>query len=137
MAAQISQVVLHPAISSALKVGGTTVGRDKLYRTIQYFARFLAFCELLYCDPTVYRGAQADVVLCFGRFRSFTRLSCRALKTACAKDTRMKLLHDSALSSQPWACPANVGSSLHRRGSELVPGVDRAEITDNLPSTGH
>lgn len=43
MASALHQLVLHPVISSTLKVGSTTVGRDKLYRTIQYFARFLAF----------------------------------------------------------------------------------------------
>lgn len=65
----VHQLVLHPAITSTLKVGSTTgehqqlpvsrvldgahrltrlllsVGRDKLYRTIQYLARFLAFCK--------------------------------------------------------------------------------------------
>lgn len=40
------QLVLHPAVSASLKVGATNVGRDKLYRTIQYAARFLAWCEL-------------------------------------------------------------------------------------------
>lgn len=41
----VHQLVLHPALTSSLKVGSTTVGRDKLYRTIQYLARFLAFCQ--------------------------------------------------------------------------------------------
>jgi len=39
----VHQLVLHPAVTSTLKVGSTTVGRDKLYRTIQYFSRFLAW----------------------------------------------------------------------------------------------
>lgn len=39
------QLVLHPAVSASLKVGATNVGRDKLYRAIQYVARFLAWCE--------------------------------------------------------------------------------------------
>lgn len=38
-----SQIIFHPLISSSLKVGSTTVGRDKLYRTIQYFSRFLVW----------------------------------------------------------------------------------------------
>ncbi|EIW86597.1 peroxisomal biogenesis factor [Coniophora puteana RWD-64-598 SS2] len=38
-----SQVVLHPYVGQSLKYGGNNVGRDKLYRTIQYFARFLAW----------------------------------------------------------------------------------------------
>lgn len=41
----VHQLVLHPAVSASLKVGATNVGRDKLYRTIQYAARFLAWCE--------------------------------------------------------------------------------------------
>ncbi|KAJ3922573.1 peroxisomal biogenesis factor 11 [Lentinula edodes] len=43
MAAIASQVVLHPTISQGLKYGGTTLGRDKAYRAIQYFARFYAW----------------------------------------------------------------------------------------------
>ncbi|CAH7684485.1 peroxisomal biogenesis factor 11 [Phakopsora pachyrhizi] len=43
MASVANQVVFHPLITSSLKVGSTTVGRDKLYRTIQYFSRFLAW----------------------------------------------------------------------------------------------
>ncbi|POY74121.1 hypothetical protein BMF94_2933 [Rhodotorula taiwanensis] len=39
----VHQLVLHPAITATLKVGSTTVGRDKLYRAIQYYARFLAY----------------------------------------------------------------------------------------------
>ncbi|KAG9094183.1 Peroxisomal membrane protein PMP27 [Ceratobasidium sp. UAMH 11750] len=38
-----SQLVLHPVISQSIKVLATTLGRDKLYRTVQYFARFLAW----------------------------------------------------------------------------------------------
>ncbi|KAH9944515.1 peroxisomal biogenesis factor [Epithele typhae] len=43
MASIASQVVLHPATSHSLKVLGTTLGRDKLYRAVQYFARFFAW----------------------------------------------------------------------------------------------
>ncbi|KAH7931124.1 peroxisomal biogenesis factor [Leucogyrophana mollusca] len=43
MSTLASQVVLHPYISQSLKYGGTNVGRDKLYRTVQYFSRFLAW----------------------------------------------------------------------------------------------
>ncbi|KAK0245847.1 peroxisomal biogenesis factor 11 [Armillaria nabsnona] len=35
-----SQVVFHPTVSQSLKFGNTTLGRDKTYRSIQYFARF-------------------------------------------------------------------------------------------------
>ncbi|KAF8973908.1 peroxisomal biogenesis factor 11 [Flammula alnicola] len=43
MASIASQFILHPAVSQGLKFGGTTVGRDKTYRAIQYFARFYAW----------------------------------------------------------------------------------------------
>lgn len=43
MASIANQVIFHPVVSSSLKVGNTTVGRDKLYRTIQYFSRFLVW----------------------------------------------------------------------------------------------
>ncbi|KAG0140751.1 hypothetical protein CROQUDRAFT_664753 [Cronartium quercuum f. sp. fusiforme G11] len=43
MATIASQVILHPFVTSSLKVTSTTVGRDKLYRTIQYFSRFLVW----------------------------------------------------------------------------------------------
>ncbi|KAH9982439.1 peroxisomal biogenesis factor 11 [Lactifluus volemus] len=35
-----SQVILHPTASATLTVLNTTVGRDKVYRATQYFARF-------------------------------------------------------------------------------------------------
>ncbi|KAI0757149.1 peroxisomal biogenesis factor 11 [Daedaleopsis nitida] len=43
MASVASQVVLHPVTSQSLKVLSTTLGRDKVYRGVQYFARFLAW----------------------------------------------------------------------------------------------
>ncbi|KAF9229429.1 peroxisomal biogenesis factor 11 [Gyrodon lividus] len=43
MSSVASQVVLHPYVSQALRYGGTNVGRDKLYRTVQYLSRFLAW----------------------------------------------------------------------------------------------
>ncbi|KAI0785973.1 peroxisomal biogenesis factor 11 [Abortiporus biennis] len=46
MASIASQVVLHPVVSQSLKVAGTTLGRDKLYRAVQYFSRFLAWLLL-------------------------------------------------------------------------------------------
>ena len=36
-------VVYHPTVAHYLKFASTTVGRDKLLRTIQYFARFYAW----------------------------------------------------------------------------------------------
>ncbi|EDR15649.1 uncharacterized protein LACBIDRAFT_187325 [Laccaria bicolor S238N-H82] len=43
MASVASQLVFHPAVSQSLKFGATTVGRDKVYRAIQFFARFFAW----------------------------------------------------------------------------------------------
>ncbi|KAF8203675.1 peroxisomal biogenesis factor 11 [Pholiota molesta] len=43
MASIASQIILHPAVSESLKFGGTTLGRDKTYRAVQYFARFYAW----------------------------------------------------------------------------------------------
>ncbi|KAF7784423.1 hypothetical protein Agabi119p4_588 [Agaricus bisporus var. burnettii] len=43
MATAASQIVLHPAVTQSLKYGGTTLGRDKAYRAVQYFARFYAW----------------------------------------------------------------------------------------------
>ncbi|ETW87321.1 hypothetical protein HETIRDRAFT_40385 [Heterobasidion irregulare TC 32-1] len=43
MSSVASQVILHPAVSDTLKVLGTTLGRDKIYRAVQYFARFFAW----------------------------------------------------------------------------------------------
>ncbi|KAG8724892.1 Peroxisomal membrane protein PMP27 [Ceratobasidium sp. 395] len=43
MADIASQLVFHPVVSQSIKVLATTLGRDKLYRTVQYFARFLAW----------------------------------------------------------------------------------------------
>jgi peroxin-11B len=39
-------VIYHPTISHYLKFAATTVGRDKLLRTLQYFARFYAWVLL-------------------------------------------------------------------------------------------
>ncbi|KAJ7235883.1 peroxisomal biogenesis factor 11 [Mycena haematopus] len=40
MASVASQLVLHPAVSQALTVGATTLGRDKFHAALQNFARF-------------------------------------------------------------------------------------------------
>ncbi|KIY72841.1 peroxisomal biogenesis factor 11 [Cylindrobasidium torrendii FP15055 ss-10] len=39
----MAEIVLHPTITNALQYGNTTLGRDKAYRGIQYFARFYAW----------------------------------------------------------------------------------------------
>ncbi|KAF9532051.1 peroxisomal biogenesis factor 11 [Crepidotus variabilis] len=43
MATIASQIILHPVVSQGLKFGGTTLGRDKTYRALQYFSRFFAW----------------------------------------------------------------------------------------------
>lgn len=43
MASISSQLILHPTVSQSIKLGSTTIGRDKLYRAVQYFSRFLAW----------------------------------------------------------------------------------------------
>ncbi|KAG9038790.1 Peroxisomal membrane protein PMP27 [Tulasnella sp. JGI-2019a] len=43
MSLAVSQVLFHPTVSQSLRVWSTTVGRDKTYRAIQYFARFYAW----------------------------------------------------------------------------------------------
>ncbi|KAI0318478.1 peroxisomal biogenesis factor 11 [Amylostereum chailletii] len=43
MSTVASQVILHPTLSDSLKVLGTTLGRDKAYRAVQYFSRFFAW----------------------------------------------------------------------------------------------
>ncbi|GAA5854655.1 hypothetical protein JCM8547_004925 [Rhodosporidiobolus lusitaniae] len=65
----VHQLVLHPAVTASLKVGSTTVGRDKLYRAIQYFARFLAFYCLRkgYSNETVARLSALKSTLALSR----------------------------------------------------------------------
>ncbi|KAM0788773.1 hypothetical protein ACM66B_002863 [Microbotryomycetes sp. NB124-2] len=67
--AAVHQLVLHPAITGALRVGSTTVGRDKLYRAIQYAARFLAFYTLRkgYTKDTVAQWAALKSTLALSR----------------------------------------------------------------------
>ncbi|KAG8905620.1 Peroxisomal membrane protein PMP27 [Tulasnella sp. 403] len=43
MSAQVRNLVFHPKVNQSLRVWSTTVGRDKTYRGIQYFARFYAW----------------------------------------------------------------------------------------------
>src|SRR5690348_7151056 len=39
----VDALVYHPAVAHYLKFVATTVGRDKLLRTLQYFSRFYAW----------------------------------------------------------------------------------------------
>jgi peroxin-11B len=43
MAGVASQVILHPTATATLKVLSTTLGRDKIYKAVQDFARFYAW----------------------------------------------------------------------------------------------
>jgi len=49
---------LHPSVSQALRVWSTTVGRDKTYRAIQYFARFYAWWLLRRSADNKFTAAQ-------------------------------------------------------------------------------
>jgi len=44
--AATGQVIMHPVVSRSLKIWSTTLGRDKTYRAIQYFARFYVWALL-------------------------------------------------------------------------------------------
>ncbi|KAJ7597199.1 peroxisomal biogenesis factor 11 [Mycena floridula] len=39
----MNTVLLHPTLSGVVKLGSLTLARDKLYRALQYYARFYAF----------------------------------------------------------------------------------------------
>ncbi|KAF8323253.1 peroxisomal biogenesis factor [Clavulina sp. PMI_390] len=43
MSSLATAVVFHPSLTRSVKLWSTTVGRDKTYRLIQYFSRFIAF----------------------------------------------------------------------------------------------
>ncbi|KAH8915937.1 peroxisomal biogenesis factor 11 [Atractiella rhizophila] len=73
MATTASQVILHPYVSNALKVGNTTVGRDKLYRAVQYLARFLAWY-------TFRKGYSKETVSQFEAAKSHLGLSRKLLR---------------------------------------------------------
>jgi hypothetical protein len=81
MASMIHQLVLHPGITASLKVGSTTVGRDKLYRTVQYFARFLSWYCLRkgYTTETVARLSALKSSLGLSRKCKFSL--CRSLSS--------------------------------------------------------
>ncbi|PPR00649.1 hypothetical protein CVT24_000872 [Panaeolus cyanescens] len=73
MASAASQVILHPAVSQGLKYGGTTLGRDKLYRAIQYFSRFYAW-HLLNKGDKVEAARWAALKAHLGTARKLMRL---------------------------------------------------------------
>ncbi|CAJ0916195.1 11608_t:CDS:2 [Entrophospora sp. SA101] len=61
----LQQLVLHPTVNNSLKYASTTVGRDKIYRTVQYFARFLVwyFKRQGYTKETIQRFANLKSTL--------------------------------------------------------------------------
>ncbi|KAF9508283.1 hypothetical protein BS47DRAFT_1373705 [Hydnum rufescens UP504] len=62
MADLASQLVFHPILNRSLKLWATTVGRDKTYRLVQYFSRFLAWYLLFWAGrskPHAIEHAQA------------------------------------------------------------------------------
>ncbi|CAD6572398.1 MAG: Peroxisomal membrane protein PMP27, partial [Tremellales sp. Tagirdzhanova-0007] len=46
MSALATDLILHPALSQSLAVLATTLGRDKVYRLVQYLARLIAWSFL-------------------------------------------------------------------------------------------
>ncbi|CAJ0631798.1 16040_t:CDS:2 [Entrophospora sp. SA101] len=70
----LQQLVLHPTVNNSLKYASTTVGRDKIYRTVQYFARFLVwyFKRQGYTKETIQRFANLKSTL--GLSRKLMRL---------------------------------------------------------------
>jgi peroxin-11B len=69
----IQQIVLHPTVDRSLKYASTTVGRDKAYRAVQYFARFLAWClqRQNYDKETIQRLSNLKSTLGLSRKRMF------------------------------------------------------------------
>ncbi|CAO1620921.1 unnamed protein product [Parajaminaea phylloscopi] len=74
MSATVNQIVLHPMLTASLKYASTTVGRDKLFRTIQYFARFLAWYEYR-------KGATKETVTRLTNLKSSLALSRKLMRT--------------------------------------------------------
>lgn len=67
MAIIASQVVLHPVVSQSLKVGGTTLGRDKV-NTLLRIADFTRILKCI-CNETSFIGL-------FNTLRVSSRGSC-------------------------------------------------------------
>ena len=42
----VDALVFHPTVAHYLRFAATTIGRDKLMRTVQYFARFYVWYRL-------------------------------------------------------------------------------------------
>ncbi|CAO1633925.1 unnamed protein product [Sympodiomycopsis kandeliae] len=72
-ASALQQVILHPYLSQTLRFWSTTVGRDKTYRTVQYFARFLAWYEYR-------KGATKETVARLTNLKSSLALSRKLMR---------------------------------------------------------
>jgi peroxin-11B len=72
----LQQVVLHPTVDRSLKYASTTVGRDKFYRAVQFFARFLAwyFKRQGYDKETIQRFSNLKSTLGLSRKRMSNKL---------------------------------------------------------------
>ncbi|KAK5652759.1 hypothetical protein OQA88_9612 [Cercophora sp. LCS_1] len=66
-------LVYHPAVSHYLKFVATTVGRDKLLRTLQYFARFYAWYLLRTNNPKATIAPWETLKKQFGMVRKVLR----------------------------------------------------------------
>ncbi len=67
-------LIYHPSVSHYLKFVATTVGRDKLLRTIQYFARFYAWYLLRTNGTTAAIGPWTQTKKQLGLVRKVMRL---------------------------------------------------------------
>ncbi|EAU92839.1 peroxisomal biogenesis factor [Coprinopsis cinerea okayama7 len=74
MAAIASQLVFHPAVNQSLKYAATTVGRDKVYRAVQYFARFYAWYLLTRGDDKANAARWTALKSHLGTARKLMRL---------------------------------------------------------------
>ncbi|CAG8646815.1 3773_t:CDS:2, partial [Dentiscutata heterogama] len=83
------QVIHHPVVDRSLKYANTTVGRDKVYKGVQFFARFLAWYlnRLNYDKETIKRLnslkstiASARKLMRIGKFVEHLQFASKALK---------------------------------------------------------
>jgi hypothetical protein len=92
-------LIYHPAVSHYLKFVATTVGRDKLLRTIQYFARFFAWYLLRTNRPQTAIAPWETIKKQFGLVRKVLRAgkNVEHLRAAASATVDAKLANDPVL----------------------------------------
>jgi hypothetical protein len=103
-------VALPVNVQPWLKYTATTVGRDKIYRAVQYFSRFLAWYLLR-------QGATKETVARFNSLKKTLGLSrkCRSLYIIIAMVTRPL--------STFQACKNDIGGAMDQPDQERVSGA--------------